>query len=579
MNREISCTQAGVSVWSRYAQRAAFIAVGGIILGCSNEATESRNHMNESVDQEEERFDPTSYEDGSEAFFGSSHLVNVDVTLDANDWSTLGREGRSLDVGNCDNKFKVTDFEYTYFPAELIVDGENLGTVGIRKKGFFGSLTVSNPSLKVNFDRFGGEAEHFGLGRLTLNNNKQDASRIRQCVTYDLFRAAGVPAPRCNFAKVTVNGRSLGTYSNVESIGSRFLRRRFADATGNLYEGQGSDFVDDRLETFQIKTNEENNDRSDLKALTEALKAPDDKLLEALAPHLNLDRFLSYWAMESLTAHWDSYSTLGNNFWLYNDPDSGFEFIPWGTDATLKASAILGGPRLQHVSTDAILSKRLYDLPEIRTRYRERLRTLLNEVWNVDVILVRIDELQDFLDDADPVELDQIRTFVSDRRALIESELEQDNADFTSGDVCFRPSVPISGTFSGICEDGEGDSSLTVNLDGEEITLSDPEVWVRMDASPVVPGAPGIGVSANTDTGMALSIVFSVEEPLYTVGEIPFHATSIVGVVNTPAAFGLIDSPIALVSDGMITLHEAGREPGEPVSGSFSGRLYAAELP
>ncbi len=38
-------------------------------------------------------------------------------------------------------------------------------------------------------------------------------------MAYKLFNDAGVQAPRCSFAKVTVNGEYLGLYSNVESIG------------------------------------------------------------------------------------------------------------------------------------------------------------------------------------------------------------------------------------------------------------------------------------------------------------------------------------------------------------------------
>ena len=57
-----------------------------------------------------------------------------------------------------------------------------------------------------------------GLKQLTLNNNHQDETLISQCLGYSLFRAAGVPAPRCAFAHVTMNGVDLGVYSNVESV-------------------------------------------------------------------------------------------------------------------------------------------------------------------------------------------------------------------------------------------------------------------------------------------------------------------------------------------------------------------------
>ena len=53
-----------------------------------------------------------------------------------------------------------------------------------------------------------------GLRRMTLNNARQDPSYINQCLGYQLFAAAGVPAPRCSFATVTVNGEQLGIYAH-----------------------------------------------------------------------------------------------------------------------------------------------------------------------------------------------------------------------------------------------------------------------------------------------------------------------------------------------------------------------------
>src|SRR5690606_12426430 len=98
----------------------------------------------------------------------------------------------------------------TYFPARVTIDGAVIDNVGVRKKGFLGSLLMGRPSLKLRLDELVPGQRHAGLDRLTLNNNRQDGSRIRQCLAYARFRAAGVPAPRCNFARVTVNGESLG---------------------------------------------------------------------------------------------------------------------------------------------------------------------------------------------------------------------------------------------------------------------------------------------------------------------------------------------------------------------------------
>ena len=72
--------------------------------------------------------------------------------------------------------------------------------VGLRKKGLLGSVNAQRPSIKINFDKFGVEQEFEGISLMTLNNNDTDSSLIKQHLSYELFRKAGIPAPRCNFA-------------------------------------------------------------------------------------------------------------------------------------------------------------------------------------------------------------------------------------------------------------------------------------------------------------------------------------------------------------------------------------------
>ena len=95
--------------------------------------------------------------------------------------------------------------------------------------------------------------KYHGLERLTLNNNIQDPSLVKQYLSYKLFRKAGLPAPRCNFARVHVNGQYLGVYTNVESIRKPFLKRAFNDSDGDLYEGMINDFREGMYETFEVK--------------------------------------------------------------------------------------------------------------------------------------------------------------------------------------------------------------------------------------------------------------------------------------------------------------------------------------
>jgi len=336
--------------------------------------------------------------DPSEQAFEPSHLLQVEITLDPAVWDQLRRQPRSLlDTfgGRCGRQPFVNPFEF--HPGTVTVDGQTLENVGIRKKGFFGSIDSVKPSLKVKFDEFVDGQKIYGLDRMTFNNGKQDPTQIDQCIGYQLFRDAGLPAPRCNFAHVTVNGVSKGIYAHVESIKDPFLVRSFGDASGNLYEGNTSDFREDWIGTFEFKNNE---DGTDLQALADALQIEDDlAMLAAVGAIVDLDEFIAFWAMEGLIGHWDGYAGNSNNFWLYRNPATGlFEFIPWSLDDILGRDNPLqtpvNTPPAKPAHDDSILVKQLWAIPSIRQDYQDQIDELLATVWDEAAIVAEIDRME-----------------------------------------------------------------------------------------------------------------------------------------------------------------------------------------
>ena len=209
---------------------------------------------------------------------------------------------------------------YTWFPGKVTVDGETHTEVGIRKKGFLGSQSDTKPSLKLRFDKYvDGQTLGGVMERMTLNNSIQDPSMVNTCLAFQIFAAAGLPSPRCNFATVSANGKDLGLYVHVEEIKPAFLAHHFDSAEGNLYEGTVSDFTPEYRGTFEKKTNEDANDWSDIDAVVTALQDPSDAGLKALATAVDLDHFLSFWAAEVLVGHWDGYAGDRNNYHFYRE--------------------------------------------------------------------------------------------------------------------------------------------------------------------------------------------------------------------------------------------------------------------
>ena len=432
----------------------------------------------------------------ADPYFALDRVLDVSIEIAPDDWDRLRGQTRTLAdiLVGADCLDSPADDIFTWFEATVTVDGEIHTQVGIRKKGFLGSLSKVKPALKVRFDKFvDGQLLGGAMKRLTLNNAQQDPSLINTCMAYHVFASAGLPAPRCNFATVAVNGENLGLYVHVESMKTAFLERNFSDPSGNLYEGTVSDFRPKWRGTLQKKTNEAEADWSDIDAVVAALQDPSPAGLEALADIIDIDRFLTFWAVEVLVGHWDGYAGNRNNFYVYREPDAPFVFIPWGADQVFTS---IDGPFDDFVSPPSVtahgaIAHRLYRDDAMRAAYVGRLKQLLDTVWNEEELLGLADEMAAIVQQhalakrrADAAsDADRVRQFIRERRAVILADLDPEPAAWpwplASADICW----PERGAFdlrfettwgSSASENplGEGTVAFTeYKLGGEEQAL------------------------------------------------------------------------------------------------------------
>ena len=251
----------------------------------------------------------------ADQFLDPTRVVEVKITLPADDWEELRNQSRDMVTAISDTDAKP----FTYFRGDVTVDGVEIKSVGIRKKGFIGSLDDERPSLKIKFAEYVDQSPVDGLDRLTLNNNKQDTSQLSQFLSYRIFRDAGVHACRSSFARVTVNDEYLGIYSHIESVKKDFLARSFGhdvSTPGNLYEGTLADLYIQSVDKMEAKTNKKDKNRPHLTALAQLVSSDDDLDLDKLEKTIDIDNFLRFWAAEGLVKHRDGY----NACLLYTSP-------------------------------------------------------------------------------------------------------------------------------------------------------------------------------------------------------------------------------------------------------------------
>ncbi len=282
-----------------------------------------------------------------------------------------------------------------YVRAEIHEGATVYKDVAIRLKGGPGSFRpVDNqPSFTINFDKLAGKQTFHGLKKIHLNSSVQDSSYLSEKISRGLFDAAGVPAPRAGNAKVMLNGHVLGLYVLVEGINHQFLHRYFKDANGNVYDGHSGSDVTDPL---PVNSGENPRDKSALLALARATREPVETRLAALEKTLDVDRFLSFMAMETILWHWDGYSMHRNNFRIFHDRASGrMVFLPQGLDQ------ILTRPNGSiFAETGGLVARSLMEIPEARDRYRSRIAELSTNVFRADAVLGRIREVAEKIEAA-----------------------------------------------------------------------------------------------------------------------------------------------------------------------------------
>jgi spore coat protein CotH len=310
---------------------------------------------------------------GGSPIFNNAVLHEARLDLDPKAWQAL----RDNYLSN------------TYYAANFSVDGVAVSQVGVRSRGD-GSRSYEKPGLKIDFNEFVPSQEYYGYKSLVLDNLVTDASMLRERLSFLVFEAMGIQSPRNSFARLTVNGEYWGIYALVEPVGKDFLKERFGEESGTLFDYEWFEYYDfgwlgDNPDTyvprpFEPETNENHADVGDglVSFIGTINTAAAGGYAATLNQRLDVDRFLTHVAVENALAEGDG--IVGdqglNNFYLYEyGAKNRFVFIPWDKDNTFRS----GSWPLYRNLEDNVLTRRLTGDPAKRTVYADAVvRTTTN---------------------------------------------------------------------------------------------------------------------------------------------------------------------------------------------------------
>ena len=278
-----------------------------------------------------------------------------------------------------------TTLENVPLSAQVIIDGDEVDSVGVSQKGYYSNWgaggSLKKP-LKLDFNYFVNGGKYDDVKSLNLQNAFMDPSLMRDVLAYKMLRDFGVAASRTSYAKVYINDSYWGLYVLVESVNKTFLEEHFGNNDGNLYKANWTslqylgDNQDAYSNDFELKTNESTNDWSRLIYLIKKINQTNNNAYKDTIPkYLDMESYLKTMAVDVTINNWDSYFGHGRNFYLYDNPTDGkFYWIPWDYNLAFSGDAFsqyditLSGLR-SDPSFDKILTKKVFNNPTLKAQY------------------------------------------------------------------------------------------------------------------------------------------------------------------------------------------------------------------
>lgn len=398
-------------------------------IACSNDDSETEEVMEEE-EEEEVVIDDTDFEvtdwttethtkDVDPNFnevFEDNTVKRLDIVITEARWQSMLNDmtttyGAFGSGGGQGGGLVDTDENPIFVPAEVFYNDKQWYRVGVRFKGN-SSLQSSwrngilKLSFKLDFDEFEDDypqidnQRFYGFKKLSLKNNYDDRSMLREKVAGDVFRNAGLVGSHTAFYTLYVDHGDgpeyFGLYTLVEEVDDTVIDEQFSDDDGNLYkpDGDAASFAVGTFneDEYEKKTNEDEADFSDVQALLTAIN-DDLRTTDAATWRANLetvfdtDVFLKYLAVNTVIQNWDTYGRMTHNYFLYNNPDtSKLTWIPWDNNEALQDGKRGGSLALDFSDLNTLewpIIGYMYQDEVYKAKYKTYLQEVVDGAFNV----------------------------------------------------------------------------------------------------------------------------------------------------------------------------------------------------
>ena len=299
--------------------------------------------------------------------FGTAKIVTVQLEFSQADYKALAPQsgggwfGSGGGGGNSQSWLQGPDgkrngfaasrgVQFTYVHGNATIDGQAVRNIGVRYKGngtYFDGAAAGKISLKLDFAEYVKGQRLGTVKKLNLHSNITDATWMNEVLAFQLFREAGVPAPRTSYARVyvTIQGRQdrayAGLYSLVENPDEEFVTARGLPKTGAIFKPVATNVFADLGPDWK-RYNQTYDPKTTLTAPQQqrvidfarlVTGATDAQFAAQVGDYLDLDETARYLAVVVFLSDLDGLLGPGQNYYLYLDPRTQkFSFIAWDQD-------------------------------------------------------------------------------------------------------------------------------------------------------------------------------------------------------------------------------------------------------
>jgi hypothetical protein len=271
-----------------------------------------------------------------------------------------------------------------------------------------------------------------GLSGFSLSSQSLDPTMIHTTIVSQLYALRGIPIFKSRHVFLKINNQDKGLFLLTERIDEAFFEKRAIPVYEYYKANLDSDFSFDALThplfTYEKKLPEDNNYDNLFEFFNVLDTCQVDNIEKSLGHYLNIDNYLIYHAISSITNNNDAFQ---NNYYLYRQTTaSPYQFIPWDFDRAFDTECTIG------IAGKNKLFDKLYQNEIVKEKYLIEVQLNLDNYFREDIIFPIIDSTVVHIRKAyqiDPLlgaggqnfdyRVNELKEFISNRIIFLRDEL------------------------------------------------------------------------------------------------------------------------------------------------------------